>query len=142
MPAADLAGFADAQRRLRNEFAEEVTFFYPEQSEWPAGTPLDPETGEPYDPTVVPITASAASAAVRCNVGFYSTVAQRGEQADNSPAGTLDKTHVLLIADITAASAIAPAVEFDVRDTLFRIEAQKPDGIGALQRYLVWGRAR
>jgi hypothetical protein len=63
-PQADLAGFADAQSRLRNQFAEEVTFMYPEQFAWPAGTPIDPETDEPYDPTVEPITASAASAVV------------------------------------------------------------------------------
>jgi hypothetical protein len=72
-PQADLAGFADAQSRLRNQFAEEVTFMYPEQFAWPAGTPIDPETDEPYDPTVEPITASAASAVVRCDVAFYSS---------------------------------------------------------------------
>lgn len=142
MPTADLAGFADAQQRLRGQFGEEVTFFYPEQFLYPAGTPIDPETGEPYDPTVVPISASAASAVVRCNFGFYSTVAQRGEQAEDVAAGKFDKTHVLLIADIAAASAIAPAVDFEARGTRFRVEAQKPDGIGALQRYLVWGRSK
>jgi hypothetical protein len=53
-----------------------------------------------------------------------------------------EQTHLLLIADIAAASAIAPAVEFDVRGARHKIEAQKPDGIGALQRYLVWGRQK
>lgn len=137
-PQADLAGFADAQSRLRNEFAEEVTFLYREEFAYPPGTPLDPETGEPYDPTVEPISASAASAVVGCNVAFSA----RGDEAQEGAGGLFEQTHVMLIADIAAASAIAPAIEFDVRDARYKIEAQKPDGIGALQRYLVWGRQR
>lgn len=140
-PQADLAGFAAAQSRLRNEFAEEVTFMYPAQFAYPAGTPIDPETDEPYDPTVEPIAASAASAVVRCNVAFYSS--QRGgQEAQDTAAGLFEQTHLMLIADVAAASAIAPAIEFDVRGARHKIEAQKPDGIGALQRYLVWGRQK
>jgi hypothetical protein len=139
---ADLAGFRDAQRRLRNEFAEEVTFLLPEQFEYPAGTPIDPETGEPYDPTVVPTVASAASAVVRCNVAFNTRNRSDEQQIQSGALGVFEQTHVMLIADIAAASAIAPAVEFDVRDARYKIEAQKPDGIGELQRYLVWGRQK
>lgn len=51
---ANLAGFRDAQARLREQFGQTIPFFIPLEATWPAGTPLDPETGQPYDPTITP----------------------------------------------------------------------------------------
>lgn len=54
-PAApDLAGFREAQSRLRHLMGVVATFRVPVAPVWPAGTPLDPQTQRPYDPTVTP----------------------------------------------------------------------------------------
>ena len=141
MPQPDLAGFADAQERLRGGFGEVVTFRSEEVAAYPPGTPLDPETGRPYDVTIVP-TASAASAwTARANVTFRA-INRAGIGGDANPlaAGLMDESHVMLICSSAAASAAASAVEFDVRGDTYKITSTKFDGVGAVQRHLVYGR--
>lgn len=138
MLSPDLAGLVDAQRRLRGEFGVEVTFWGEPVENYPPGTPLDPETGRPYDPTIKPTTASAASAAVTCTVAFRSNTE---DQQEVGAIGIAERTHVQLQADIDDAPAIEGAIAFDVHSERFKVEAMKPDGIGpAVQRFLVWGR--
>jgi len=48
----------------------------------------------------------------------------------------------MLIADIDDRATIEPCGEFVCRDEAFAIVAQKPDGIGGVQRWLVFGRRR
>lgn len=50
----DLDGFIAAQQRLRTTMGRDAIFRIPVTPSWPAGTPLDPQTGRPYDPTVEP----------------------------------------------------------------------------------------
>lgn len=138
MLSPDLPGFVDAQRRLRSEFGVEVTFWGEPAEVYPPGTALDPDTGRPYDPTIKPTTASAASAAVRCTVAFRSNTEN---QQEVGAIGIADRTHVQLQADITDAPAIEDAIAFDVHSERFKVEAKKPDGIGPdAQRFLIWGR--
>lgn len=53
-PTPDILGFRAAQRRLRQEMGSTATFKVPVEPVWPMGTPLDPQTQRPYDPTVEP----------------------------------------------------------------------------------------
>lgn len=52
--SANMAGFLDAQQRLREQVGIDAVFVHPGQITWPAGTAINPETGEPYDPFVTP----------------------------------------------------------------------------------------
>lgn len=134
----DHAGFRDAQRRLREHFGEPVEFLTPAVRTYPEGTALDPETGEPYDPTVRPITTSDGSATVSCTVAFRTT--RPDGAADFDAIGVVEEAHVMLIADIDDRGACEPADRFIVRAERYRIVAQKPDGVGGVQRWLVYGR--
>ena len=75
---------------------------------------------------------------MKCDVVFTTA----GPDVEFSAAGTTERTHVMLIADIDDAPAIGPALEFECRGEGYRVTSQKADGIGGLQRYLVWGRKR
>lgn len=129
----DLAAFADAQERLRDYFGELVVFLRPVESTWPDGTELDPETGEPYDPMAVPTASGQASGAVgNVDVAFKG----RDENIEWSALGFVEAEDVLLIHSIAAASAASGAVSAIVRGEEYMVVAQRPDGIGAIQRFL------
>ena len=134
----DHTGFRDAQRKLREHFGEEITFFGPPIVTYPPDTPIDPQTGEPYDPTIEAVDNVSPEARVKCDVVFTTA----GPDVEFSAAGTTERTHVMLIADIDDQPAISPAQEFECRGEGYRVTSQKADGIGGLQRYLVWGRKR
>ena len=137
-PASNMDGFVAAQRKLRSQFGEEITFFGPPIVTWPPDTPIDPQTGTPYDPTIEAVDNVSQEVRVKCNVVFTAA----GPDVEFSAAGTTERTHVMLIADIDDAPAISPALEFECRGEGYRVTSQKADGIGGLQRYLVWGRKR
>jgi hypothetical protein len=139
VPTADLPGLTDAQRRLRGMFGVVVTFWDEPTADYPPGTPLDPDTGTPYDPTIKPVLASAATASALCTVAFRST---SEDQEEMDAIGLADRTHVQLIADIDDRPLIENAVEFDLRGDRYKVEARKPDGIGGDQRWLTWGRKK
>lgn len=140
--APDLAGFTEAQQRLRGGFGEDVTFFQAAVLTYPPDTPIDPETGEPYDPTVEPVDENQPSATVTCTVAFITQANRDQLEFKTSALGIEERTHVLAIADIAAEPQITGAIEFDWRGDRYKIEAQKPDGIGAEQRVLTWGRLK
>jgi hypothetical protein len=133
----DLAGFAAAQERHRELFGEDVLFLFAATEEWPAGTPLDPESGRPYDPTVEAVASAQASAVVRCNVAY------RGGLVDDArfeAVGVFEASDVLCIAPSAAASAIEPAVSFVARGERWQLTRTMFDGVAGVQRLLVYGR--
>lgn len=137
----DLAGFADAQERLRDAFGELVVFLKPVEATWPPGTPLDPETNRPYDPVVLPSSSGQASAVVNCDLAYrpWGRIGGAGE-VEWTALGGLETAHILLIASSGAASAIEGSSEFVVRDERYKVTSIMPDGVGEVQRTVVQGR--
>lgn len=135
----DLAGFSEAQQRLRSAFGEPVVFLAPVESVWPDGTPVDPETNRPYDPVLAATSSGQASALVNATVA----VRPYGKpEAEWTALGATERDHVMLISDIAAASACEGAESFVVRDESYKVTAMRPDGIGGVQRWLTFGRKR
>jgi hypothetical protein len=64
----NIAGFDAAQRRLRTLLGVEATFHREGIKTWPPGTARDPETGEPVDSFVSPISAPIEDIAIRCSL--------------------------------------------------------------------------
>lgn len=137
--APDLAGFADAQHRLREAFGEPVIFLHPPVETWPPGTALDPETGRAYDPMIEPDTTAQASATVICDVA---TRPFSNDDVEVAPVGLVEREHQMLACDLGYASAASGAVEYEVRGARYAITSQRADGIGGLQRFLTFGRRR
>lgn len=143
-PTPDLAGFVDAQQRLRDNQGEDITFFYPVEVTFAPGTPIDAQTGRPYDPMVEPVASAQASGMIRCGVAFRA-LSRSGTgtgEADVGAAGYFDTDHVMLNAPIYAASAASAAVSFVARGEQYKVTAQKDDGIGVVARRLIYGRRR
>lgn len=61
----DLDGFRDASVRLRGEMGRPLWYLTPTPTTWPEGTALNPESGQPYDPTIVPLASGFASASAQ-----------------------------------------------------------------------------
>jgi hypothetical protein len=135
----DLAGFEDAQQRLRNSLGEPVVFLFPDQLEWLDGTALDPETGRPYDPMAEPTASAGASATVpNCDVAIRA----QDEDTRFSALGFTESEDVLVICSSGQASAASGAESAVVRDERYMVMAQRFDGIGGIQRYLTSLRRR
>lgn len=144
-PTPDLAGFKEAQDRHRQQQGENIVFLGEVLLTFSPGTPLDPQTGRPYDPMIQPTGSAVSSAAVRCGVAFRA-VDRAGVSggADVSAAGRFDSNHVLLNAPIAAASAVVGAKAFILRAEEYKITASKTDGISqdAQHRWIVYGRRK
>lgn len=150
-PTPNLSGFADAQRRLRQELGRVVTFYTPLQPNFSpslASGKFDPETHLPYDPVTEPSSygnASAASgystASAQCSVVFQplATIRRGSVQADH--LGIRDRSTKDLIADVGDHAVFKNATRFELDGELWKIELIKADGIGAKQRYVIFGEA-
>lgn len=128
----DIAGFADAQERLRSHFGELVVFLRPPELTFPDGTALDPETGQPYDPMIEATEVAQSSGGVKCTIAFKG----RDEDIEWSALGFTEAEDALLICDIAAASAASGARSAVFRGEEYLVTAQRPDGVGAIQRFL------
>lgn len=135
--APNIAGFVDAQVRLRTAFAEEVTFVWAPADTWPDGTVLDPETGKPMDPLVQPSSSTPHTLTVQANVA-YRTVGTNGQSAETA-VGTFEEGDILVIQASVAGTATEGAVEFIARGERWRVTRTVLDGIGGVQRHLTYG---
>lgn len=142
-PVPDLAGYTEAQQRLRENFGEEVILLFPEEVTWPPGTPIDEETGRPFDPVVAASATVSPEATINANVVFKAVNrAGISGEAQATAMGWMETGDVMLIADISDKDTIDGAVRFRVRDMTWDVHATLEDGIGGVQRYLVFGKKR
>lgn len=133
IPSADLEGFAEAQQLLRDQFGEDIDFYFPEEDAWPAGTQLDPESGQPFDPTVLPVASAIASTRVSGNLSTRITPER------STALGFSEVAHSLAILPSAAASAVDGAEKFRAREELYKLVGMRLDGIGGIQRLVVAG---
>lgn len=152
-----LAGFAEAQDRKRVMLGSDVTFLWPAQVTFPPGTPVSPNTGRPFDPTVSAIASFQPSASAVASVFFKAINRGGAANADTSaPIGHDEKTRVFLnlasgdglviqgIASAWGGSAFAgygsAATEFVFHGDRFKVYAIKNDEIVlGYRRTLVYG---
>lgn len=131
----DLAGFGDAQARKREAFGRRVDFLGEVLMTFPPGTPIDPETGHPHDPTIRPSASGQARASATCEV--VSTEGKAGGQ-EFSPLGVTGHHHVLAICPPGVKQLASAAVDMEIDGERHEIVGQAP----RRARWLVWGRRR
>lgn len=137
----DLAGYAGAQAAHRQRMGVDVVFLQGVSVTFPPGTPMDPETGLPYDPTLVPTASAQASAVVRCNVARSAVRNARDGLVRSSAMGFGDAEQITCIADLSASAAIDGAVEFLVNSARFKVVAMNVDEpVAGAERIVVMGR--
>jgi hypothetical protein len=127
----DLQGFRDASVRLRAAMGREVVFLLPEETVWPDGTILDPETQEPYDPTIVPAASGWASASATALVVLPGG-SVRGDTVVNTFVGTIEEGDAAVIVssfDFETGNLEA-ATRVVVFDETWDITQADPDSVG------------
>lgn len=137
-------GFRDAMDRLRDVMGGDVTFRIPQPKTWPPGTPLDPETGEPYDPAIQP-TSSGFDDVVK-HVGIVTkpiSPAREGGDVRFEAGGEFSGMDAVL--DVAAADYpdVQDATEVTVLGRHFKIIEGNPGDIaGVVDRYVVYLEAK
>jgi hypothetical protein len=134
-PTPDLTGYREAQVALVAQLGSDVPFFTPSAVTWPAEAILDPETGEPYDPTVVPTSSGFTSASVRCGIAVRPIGLSRRGVADDEGWTALGKFEdgegVLLvpIADFED-NDLDEATEAEIYNERYEVTQTDEDGLG------------
>lgn len=137
----DITGFIAAQDQLREDLGAPVTFRIPQDPVWPAGTKINPDTGEPYSAMVQRTNAEFAEMEVKALI-----IAKQGSpmrpQADThfEQAGLLGGMDIILDVAITGYEQVSAASQFQVNGEDFALEEWKPFSLGGvLYRYLAYG---
>lgn len=137
-PEPDLAGFREAQLTLIAKLGADVPFFSPVAPSYPPGTPIDPESGQPFDPSIAALASGFTSAAVRCGVAIRPV----GVQKDNmlSALGIMEEGKgLLLVPQLAYENAnLDGATQCEVHGERWTIEQRDLDGIGTeTHRYVL-----
>lgn len=138
-PTPDIAGFADAQNRLRLGLGQDIGFRIPQAPAWPAGTAVDPESGEPYDPTTVDASGPPDVVTKKVNVIFRALIAGSDDVVVRERLGVMTTEGCALIAAAADKADIVEATEFTVNGRRYRITDTVDDGLTAVQRYIIFG---
>lgn len=138
----DITGFQEAQRRLRDKLGRVVKFYTPTPSSYPAGTALDPITGDPYDPTIDPTGSGYVVASAKVATVFAPLKTIRRDSTAGDAMGYRSIMNKDLIVDASDYPLCSGATMYELDDEFWTIVAVKADGVGAKQRYLVFGEDR
>jgi hypothetical protein len=142
---AEVQEFVAAQAQLRAQVGTIASFGVPTVAQWPAGTPINPDTNEPYDATIVAVNAPYAITNIVVLV-----IAKKGSPlrpgADLYFTQSGSRLGMDIILDVDAGdydTVIAGASMFTVEGIEFSIEEAKPFTLaGTIYRWLVYGAAR
>lgn len=127
----DLAGFRAAQASLATAFGATVTFSIPPDADdvtWPDDTPLDPETGLPFDPVIEPESGGEATEVEATAQVVHRTVGQ-GDQTPFGPLGWVESADIALILSVDDKAEVEAATEVVVFGERQRVISFRPDGI-------------
>jgi hypothetical protein len=143
----DLDGFRDASVRFRESVGRELTYLTPTATVWPPETPLDPETGAPYDPVVQPLASGFASASVTTLVVGAATASKAAEEVE-AAIGRMEKGDAALVvsAEDYASQVMEDATLVLIYDETWEILDSRADSVGgpgsAADRVIIHARFR
>lgn len=139
-PTPDIGGFVAAQDRFRQAFGRDIQFNIPVNPVWPADTQLDPETGQPFDPTVVPSSGGGTTAQI-AHVSVIRDMLPTNEQdeVDWGPSGIRNAERTALIVSQADHLLVQNAVSFELDGLTFNIGAWSEGGIVGGERWVCFG---
>lgn len=134
----NLAGFREAQARLIDKLGADVEFTLPATDvEYPPDTPLDPESGEPYDPTIEPISGGPTTVTVKATV-----IERRGSAADEvelAPVGWIEGADVAVKVKSADRATIDGTTHFLAFGEQYAVRDIRPSGLNVVDSYFVYG---
>lgn len=144
MVEPDLAGYREAQIRLVSNLGTTVPFFTPTAEVYAPGTPIDPETDRPFDPTVAPLASGFSSAGVKCGVAIRPVGLSRRGIEDDVAATALglieEGTGILIVPrQDYLDNDLDTATEVEVHGERYEITQSEEDGLAdETHRFLVY----
>lgn len=137
----DIEEFVAAQDELRAKFGNPVTFRIPTTPQWPTGTRINPDTGRPYDSTLVRENAEFTEITVTALVIEKQGSPLRPQTSEQfSALGQLSGMDIILDLSDEDNTATIEASEFHVLEQDYHLEERKPFALGGrIYRYLVYG---
>lgn len=139
-PTPNFGGLAEAQRKLRQHFGQDLAWITPAEETWPEGTEINPESGRPYDPEVEPETSGEVRTIVRCNVVArpIGGKAPVGDQVTKKAIGWLKEEGIVLIVDIADYHLVRNATEVEYGGETYTIRDDDHDYLGPVDRWLFY----
>lgn len=137
MTSPNLAGFREAQGRLRQQLGTDATFSVPTAATYDPAEPIDPETGRPFDPFADPTvgTGEPREEVVRATV---SDPAGQSDESVVSPAGRISVNAIVLDVDVADRVRIEGATHVTVFGDRFKVEEGRSSGLDVADRFLVY----
>lgn len=127
-PTPDLAGFADAQHRLRQAVGIDAVFIHSGAQTWGPDVPINPRTGRPYDPfAAAETTGPERRETVRC--GKFSRFARAGETLD-TPIGFMADADLILTFDLADLPRVQGADSVEAEDETWKLRSTDEDSLG------------
>lgn len=144
--STDIADFTAAQNQLRTSLGSVGSFGVPQAPTWPAGTAINPDTGSPFDATLVQSNAEFIYTDVTVLI-----IEKEGSplrpQADAgwfNPSGLREGIDIILdVAASDYANVVSGATVFTIDKIDYILIEAKPFSVGAtVYRWLVYGEAK
>lgn len=144
MMDGDVQDFIEAQDELRSSLGVAVEFGVPTVPQWPAGTKVNPDTGEPYDATVVQANEEFEwTPVVALVIEREGTPGRARPDAVYSEAGLRQDMDIVLDCATADYDIISQASTFRALGKDYQAEGVRPYEIaGTTYRYLVFGAER
>jgi hypothetical protein len=137
----DIAGFLDAQRRLISATGSDVAFIMVAPKTYAADVALDPETGEPYDPTVVP-TSGGDETRLTITAGVVLNAVQPNDPVLATPSGERRTEDCALLVPSDLHLLVDDAVAFELNGIRYKLTEWLPDSLASQQdRWIAYGEA-
>lgn len=134
----NIAGFSEAQARLRDKLGLDVKLLTPVAAAYASGTVLDPSTGAPYDPRIKPTASGFVSATIRATV-IADRLGTEDDTQTNS-AGIFSNKSLVLDVAVEDWPRASGATQFEVLEQRYEIRDAQPDGFAQITtRHLIFG---
>lgn len=138
----DIQGFVDAQRQLVDVMGTDVDFEIPVAKVYDPSVALDPETGEPYDPTEVPTSGGGAThRTVKCGVVRQSITPN--DPIFQGPSGVRRTEDCALIVKPELQVLVTDATAFNLNGIPYKLTEWLPDSVANTEhRWIAFGEAK
>lgn len=144
MPEPNVAGFVAAQDNLRARLGRSVVFKVPTAAEWPEGTKINPDTGEPYDATIQRVGDRFTEVTKVCLVILKQASPLRPQaDTESEPSGEMSGMDIILDVAAEDYPDIEDASEMTVNGLNYRIREAKPFSLSESKyRWIIYGMQR
>lgn len=136
----DIDGWRDAHERLIDALGVSIEFRVPTPRVWASNVPVDPETGEPYDPTAVPVSGGEMTPVLITSGPVFRAIKPE-DPIFQTVAGVRRGEDVAVIVKEVDEPRIRDATEFTLFNIDYRVTEIIEDGLVSRDRFIAYGEA-